>query len=153
MAESPSILREMADVVLDPIYALEDHGSPFQKWVEEVFQRTREHLANYSLSLRPAPDGSEFLLGDCPAVGIAPGMNPRRRPPLFDAKALILPLSPGVAAMAYPSDRGEPEYSVDDADDGVVLAINHGQIAQSHKRVFFRPDSGHSATVRNYLGI
>jgi hypothetical protein len=102
LSKAPSILDEMAEAVLSPIQSLESQGSLFQEWVERVFQQTRMHLANYSLSIHPAGEGGEYLLGDCPAVGVARGMHPRKRPPLWDAKLLILPLTPRYAVMAYP---------------------------------------------------
>lgn len=151
LKRAPSILQEMAYAVLDPIQALEERGEPFQQWIEDVFQKTRTYLTNFSLSIRPATIGTEYLLGDCPAIGIAPGMDPRRRPPLLDAKALILPLTPRYAAMAYPAERGDPRFSVDVADHDFVKAVNRGQIALAHKRVFYRLGSGHEATVRSYL--
>lgn len=153
LAQAPSILEGMADTVLEPIRALEEQGVLFQQWIEEVFQKTRTYVTNFSLSIRPAPSGTEYLLGDCPAIGIAPGMDPRIRPPLVDSKALILPLTPRFAAMVYPAGRGEPEFSVEAPDPVVVTAVNHGQISLAHRRVFYRPGSGHEATVRNYLGF
>lgn len=102
LSKAPSILDEMAEAVLSSIQSLESQGSLFQEWVENVFQQTRQHLATYCLSICPAPEGGEYLLGDSPVVGVAPGMNPRKRPPLLDAKMLILPLTPGYAVMAYP---------------------------------------------------
>ena len=150
---APSMLDSMSEAVLEPIQNQEAMGLPFQEFVESAFARTRQQLSNYSLSIRPALSGTEYLLGDCPAVGIARGMNPRRRPPLFEAKALIMPLSMHFAAFAYPRGAEDPDFSVDPTDREEVLAINHGQIAQSHKRVFYRPGSGHQATVRTYLGL
>lgn len=153
LSKAPSILDEISEEVLWPIQKLENQGSLFQEWVESVFQRTRQHLADYSLSVRPAEEGGEYLLGDCPAVGVAPGMDPRKRPPLFDAKAIILPLTPNYAVMAYPPGPGDPAFSVNLPEPGILRAINHGQIAQAHRRVYYRPDSGHALTVRNYLGF
>ncbi len=153
LSKAPSILDEMAEAVLSPIQRLESQGSLFQEWVESVFQQTRQHLANYSLSIRPAAEGDEYLLGDCPATGVAPGMAPRKRPPLLDAKVLILPLTPRYAVMAYPPGPSDPMFSVDPAEQGILTAINHGQIAQAHRRVYHRPDSGHGLTVRSYLAL
>lgn len=153
LSKAPSILDEMAEAVLSPIQSLESQGSLFQEWVESVFQQTRQHLATYSLSIRPAGEEGEYLLGDCPAVGVAPGMDPRKRPPLLDAKMLILPLTPGYAVMAYPPGPGDPLFSVDPVEQGILTAINHGQIAQAHRRVYYRPGSGHGLTVQNYLGF
>ncbi|MFJ6300569.1 DUF4238 domain-containing protein [Pseudarthrobacter oxydans] len=150
---APSVLDSMSEAVLEPIQTQEATGSPFQEFVESAFARTRRQLSDYSLSIRPALPGTEYLLGDCPAIGIVPRMNPRRRPPLFEAKALIMPLSMRYAAMVYPRGTEDPDFSVNATDPGEVLAINHGQIAQSHKRVFYRPGSGHETTVRTYLGF
>ncbi|TAP39604.1 DUF4238 domain-containing protein [Arthrobacter sp. S39] len=148
-----SVLESMSESVLEPIQNQEAMGSPFQEFVESAFACTRQQLSNYSLSIRSALSGTEYLLGDCPAVGIDRGMNPRRRPPLFEAKALIMPLSTQYAAIVYPRSSEDPVFSVDPTGDEEVLAINHGQIAQSQKRVFYRPGSGHETTVRTYLGL
>lgn len=148
-----TVLESMSAAVLEPIQDQEAKGSPFQEFVESAFARTRQQLFDYSLSIRPALSGTEYLLGDCPAIGIDRVMNPRRRPPLFEAKALILPLSTRYAAIVYPKSAEDPVFSVDPADQDEVLAINHGQIAQSQKRVFYRPGSGHEMTVRTYLGL
>ncbi|MDQ0242002.1 DUF4238 domain-containing protein [Arthrobacter bambusae] len=153
LALAPSVLDSMSEAVLEPIQAQEAMGSPFQEFVESAFARTRQQLSNYSLSIRPALSGTEYLLGDCPAVGVARGMNPRRRPPLFEAKALIMPLSTQFVAFVYPRDSEDPDFSVDPTDREEVLAINQGQIAQAHKRVFYRPGSGHQMTARTYLGL
>ncbi|MFJ4029980.1 DUF4238 domain-containing protein [Paenarthrobacter sp. NPDC089989] len=148
-----SVLESMSEAVLEPVQHEEAAGSPFQEFVESAFARTRQQLSSYSLSIRSASAGTEYLLGDCPAVGIDRGMNPRRRPPLFEAKALIMPLSPKYSAIVYPRSAQDPVFSVHSADKEEVLAINHGQIAQSHKRVYYRPGSGHETTVRTYLGL
>ncbi|MCX6497518.1 MAG: DUF4238 domain-containing protein [Arthrobacter sp.] len=153
LSKAPSILTEIAEEILAPIRTMEEQGLLFQDWIEGVFERTRQHLSQYSLSIRPATPSREFLLGDCPAVGVAPGMDPRKRPPLLDARILILPLNPRFAAMLYPPGPGDPMFSVDPAGDDVVTPINHGQIAQAHRRVYYRPDNGHASTVRGYLGF
>lgn len=148
-----SVLESMSEAVLEPIQNEEAMGSPFQEFVESVFARTRQQLSTYSLSIRSALSGTEYLLGDCPAVGIDRGMDPRRRPPLSETKALIMPFSTKYAAIVYPRSAEDPVFSVDAAGNEEVLAINHGQIAQSQKRVFYRPGSGHEMTVRTYLGL
>ncbi|MGK3648706.1 DUF4238 domain-containing protein [Pseudarthrobacter enclensis] len=148
-----SVLDSMSETVLEPIQAQESSGAPLQEFVESAFARTRKQLSKYSLSLRPATTGTEYLLGDCPAIGVDRGMNPRRRPPLSEAKVLIMPLSTQYAAVVYPRSAEDPAFSVDASDHGEIRAINHGQIAQSQKRVFYRPGSGHETTVRNYLEL
>ncbi|MDQ0030884.1 hypothetical protein J2S89_002723 [Arthrobacter bambusae] len=153
LSKAPSILDKIGEEVLAPIQTMEEQGSLFQDWIEGVFQQTRQHLSQYSLSIRPVTQSREYLLGDCPSVGIASGMDPRNRPPLLDARAIILPLNPRFAVMVYPPGPDDPMFSVDTAGDDVVSPINHGQIAQAHKRVYYRPGSGHASTVRNYLNF
>jgi hypothetical protein len=100
----------MADAVLARIEAEEGKGVPLQEFVESAFVRTRQRLTGYSLSIRPVASGCEYLLGVCPAVGIAEEMDPRRRLPLFEAKALIMPLGTRFAAMVYLSGTDKPKF-------------------------------------------
>lgn len=153
LSRAPSILKEMADAVMDPIRDLEEQGVAFQEWVEDVFEKTRHLLSGYSLSIRPSTNGAEFLLGDCPAVGVARGMDPRKRPPLLDAQVILLPLSPRFTAMVFPPEGNGPGVTIDESEPDLIDAMNNAQIAQAHARVYYRPESAHEGTVRKYLGL
>ncbi|WP_083339687.1 DUF4238 domain-containing protein [Arthrobacter crystallopoietes] len=137
--DAPAILGNIATEVLADLNQTEASGELFQEWIEEVFHETRRYLAGSRVSVHHTDTDVEFLLGDCPAIGIGPNMHPMHRVPLYEATAILMPLGPKALAML---DRGASESPSDVPVQGeFAFYMNRAQVAQAHRQVYYRPSS------------
>lgn len=129
------IHQEIATEIIAEVRAQEASEQVFRNDLLRLFETTKHSFAGYSLMIRPAIDGAEFILGDCPAVSAARGMNPMHRTPLLDASIILMPLGPRSVVFVYPDGLDEPTVPVGAAD---AEYINKSQVAQAKNQVFFR---------------
>ena len=114
--EDGRVLEDIADELLRPSTELHDSGAWFQARLEEYLEIGRARVAASGLEISRA-DRGEFLIGDCPAVGV------RREPSGFrlgvafgDADSVVVPIGPKTIVGLGKSDSVQtlPESFVDD---------------------------------------
>ncbi|WP_345043589.1 DUF4238 domain-containing protein [Arthrobacter methylotrophus] len=139
LEHAPGIHAEIAEEIITDLRAQLSTGVDFRDALFRFFEITKARLSGYSLMIRPAIGGAEFLLGDCPAVSVARGMNPEVRAPLLDAAMITMPLGPRSIAFVYPDGIAEATVPVDGIN---AVVINRGQLTQAQERVYHRRSSG-----------
>lgn len=145
--DAPDILENIANELLQELREGNASGELFQSWLEEVFQKTCEHLESGRVTIYHCDKGAELVLGDSPSIGFRPGMQPTDRLALYDAAAILMPLGPRVLASI---DWGQADLPHESLRQEHALYLNRVQAVQAHNRVYFRPTSGLAELVRTY---
>lgn len=119
--------------------SLVERGTTFRLSVVSLYQSAKKWIRESGLRIIVAPSGSQFLIGDVPAVTISPGRGAvglRAGVPIGNARAVALPLSPDLAVFLNRNDEfGE-------VTPDVVDQVNEFQIRAARESIFFRPGSG-----------
>jgi hypothetical protein len=144
----PPSAKAAREIVSADLIALTQHlfdrGIVFRLRVVDMFETARQFLTSVGLQVASPPPGTEFLLGDVPAIPI----DETRRAlgvmggvPFANATTVILPLAPDLLVALGRKD----EYVTLPAT--FVTQLNKFQIMKAHHQVFMRPGAGLDALV------
>lgn len=147
LEHAQDIHHGIAEEIIERVREQESSGQVFRNDLLRIFEVTKACFFGYSLMIRPAIGGAEFMLGDCPAVSVARGMNPMVRAPLFDSSMIVMPMGRWSVAFVYPDGLPEPTVPVRPED---AKYINRGQVAQAKRQVYFSPSSGLGSWAKSY---
>lgn len=158
LLEHPTRLRELASqkygkawvdshdltIIVDDLVAdavrLHDTDVLFQARLEDLLAKGQQSVASQHLEISESV-GSDFLLGDSPAVAFQAGkLWPRVA--LLEAGTVVLPLSRSKVASLGPTHVWQR------VDATVVERLNAIEIQQANRQVYFHPLSNFDAFIR-----
>lgn len=113
-------------------------GEWFPKRVRENFNVARNRFADSKLEVARPPVGSQFLIGDCPALSLkTDGGNLYAKVPIFEAGTIALPIGPH---HSIGLGKGEDKWI--DLDEATVEKLNTIQVDVALSWVMYHPSSG-----------
>jgi hypothetical protein len=137
-------LGRFLDEMMQPSLDMAASGQLFRERVEDIYLKARVFVSSSGLEVLTS-GGSEFLIGDVPALTIprdGVGLGALGGTALGDARTVIMPLGPRhLVALARTS------ISAELAPDQVASA-NAYQVRGALEYVYFRPGSGLEDFVR-----
>lgn len=136
----PGALDAALERLIDPFRTMVEQGELLTERLAHHYHDFPRLLATYpTIQIARPPEGSQLVIGDCPAIPInydRAETAPWDPVPAFDSHTILLPIAPDCLLGLAPTSGPIP------LAPNAVEFFNQQQIARAHRYVYCTPSSG-----------